>query len=251
MDKNKNNDISADELLKRLKENLALDMSGIELPEEPDEAKGSDTSAEDIIAARSRRKAGIGDSEEKLVIPELTREPEKTGEIDTVVPDLTVMYGAKETSGDIVLPDETHEFVPVAMPAPDLSPEEAAGDLPFFIPPSTVSEKEEPAAEENAQPELLVPGINAPMPEPEPEPEPQPEPVPAVNIDFEYEEEDNSVPVPDLDSFAELAFEEEPAENALSFTRELKFELEKNPEEEPKADTAEFLAKLREMGIID
>ena len=241
MDKNKNNnDISADELLKRLKENLALDLSGIELPEEPAESNDNDPSAEDIIAARSRRKAGIDD---ELVIPELTREPEKT-ENDTVVPDLAVMYGVKEVSDDIILPDETHEFVPVAIPTPDVAPEEAAGDLPFFIPPSTAAKDEDPAPEENERPELLVPGINAPMPEPEPEPEPEPVPVevPAVNIDFEYEEEDETIPVPDLTGFDEIAFDEDPSGNTLSFTSELRFELEKEEPEKPKADTAEFLA---------
>ena len=158
MDKNKNNnDISADELLKRLKENLALDLSGIELPEEPEVLLDDDVSAEDIIAARSRRKAGLDEAQE-LVIPEIEREPE--AEAETVIPDLSVTYAEKETAEEIVLPDETHEFTPVAFPAGDVTPDEADAPLPFTIPPTTL-EQPEPAAYD--LPELIIPGLNSPM----------------------------------------------------------------------------------------
>ena len=158
MDKNKNNnDISADELLKRLKENLALDLSGIELPDEPDVLLDDEVSAEDIIAARSRRKAGLDEAQE-LVIPEIEREPE--AEAETVIPDLSVTYAEKETPEEIVLPDETHEFTPVAIPAADVTPDEADAPLPFNIPPTTL-EQPEPAAYD--LPELIIPGLNSPM----------------------------------------------------------------------------------------
>lgn len=158
MDKNKNNhDISADELLKRLKENLALDLSGIELPEEPDIPTEDEPTAEDIIAARSRRKAGIAAEEEKPFIPELEREPEV---VETELPDLSVTYAEKEITQDIVLPEETHEFTPVEPPKADVSPEEAGTALPFNIPPTLL---EQPAPTVNDQPELIIPGLNAPM----------------------------------------------------------------------------------------
>ncbi len=245
MDNNKqnNNDISADELLKRLKENLALDLSGIELPEEPEEIGESNTSAEEIIAERSRRKAGIDPEPAKLVIPELKKDEE---EIEAVVPDLSVMYGEKTEDDVIVLPEATHEFVPVPMPAPDTAAAED-GVLPFDIPPSAVEEETQSAPEE--KPELLIPGLNAPLPEPEPEPEPEPvvEILPEVEIEFEPEEEEILPEQPDLEDFRvlmETGFDEDTESN---FTSELRYELAKDIEPESElagtaADTAEFLA---------
>ncbi|MBQ3100347.1 MAG: hypothetical protein IJC50_05080 [Clostridia bacterium] len=156
MDKNKNNnDISADELLRRLKENLELDLSRIELPKEPDILLNDTPSAEDIIAERSRRKAGLEPAEE-LVIPEIEREPEE----EKVLPDLSVTYAEKETAEEIKLPDETHEFTPVSAPAADLPPEEADAALPFDIPPSAL-EQPEPVVSD--LPELIIPGLNSPL----------------------------------------------------------------------------------------
>ncbi len=248
MDNNKknNNDISADELLKRLKENLALDLSGIELPEEPAEVQMNGSSAEDIIAERSRRKAGIEAEPEKLVIPELKKEEEPADE--AIAPDLSVMYGETNEDNGITLPEATHEFVPVPMPIPDVDAPDADAALPFSIPPSSIVQEEE---EPEEKPELLIPGLNAPMPEPEPEPEPEPviETVPDVEIELELETEEDLPEKPDPEDFKGIMEESYAEEAENSFTSELRLELSKEIEpeigtldENAPADTAEFLA---------
>lgn len=222
MDNNKNNnDISADELLKKFKENLEFDLSGLELSEETSDTADKSKSAEEIIALRSRKKAGLEPSEpadEKLVIPELT-----------------------------------HEFVPVSMPAEASEPEDA--DLPFNIPPTTLKQDE---PEETVRPDLIIPGLNAPVQEDNTEEiseavaEAYAE-VLAVPDPESFESSDTAEPTGFTEAFRyELAKELEPetsrqnGESKMKTSEFLALALDGQNEEEPTSDTIEFEAPAEE-----
>ena len=108
-DKRNNNDLSTDELLRKLKENLEMDLGSFELPEEPVLENADEPAAEDIIRARSLKKAGIAPKEEpeELVIPESAQ---------------AVAAEANE---------------------PELDPNASTGAFPYVIPPSALEEEQE------------------------------------------------------------------------------------------------------------
>lgn len=127
MDNKKNSgDISADELLRKLKENLELDLDALELPEEP-VLDGEEQSAEDIIRTRSLKKAGIEPAakDEPIVIPEI---PESATEPETAN-------------------------------QPMLDPNASTGQFPFIIPPSSIEQEE---AELETEQDPLLPEYVAP-----------------------------------------------------------------------------------------
>ena len=224
--KNNDGDISADELLRRLRENLDMtdpDMVDIQMPDEPDEIAEEKIAAEDIVRMRSLRKAGLEDvvREEETVPEEPVDEP--VGEAVEAVPEEPV----------VEIPAEAEEIIP------EIPVEEIGARIAAIVPEEPV-ELYEPFGDEDDGDDGYV---EAAFDEEAPDrysdvgfadeaaytPEPF-DPAPAKNAEA----------APDEAVTAEFDKQEEPADTAEFDKQEEPVDTAEFDKQEEPADTAEF-----------